>query len=245
MMKLKILVAAACFVISGAMLASAQTLQISKDNRSIAITATDSVAAEAEIANVQIGFVAYGADKDSAYASGSRVSNGIAKALADAGLKKETIQSTSQSVAPLNQFELKDAPPGAAFRVMQSWSVATDPADAARVLDIAVKAGANQSGGIYWEVKDSDALQARASAKALARARSIAEQMAAGLGIHLGALIYASNEAPPAAPRPVMMAQSGFGPGAGGAIGSGVAPLAINARRVERSATVYAVFAID
>ena len=50
-----------------------QGITVSKDNRTIAITATDSVTALADVATVHVGFVAYGVDHDSAYAAGSQV----------------------------------------------------------------------------------------------------------------------------------------------------------------------------
>ncbi len=49
----------------------AQTIQVSKDNRTIAITATASVIAMADTATVHVGFIVYGPDKDAAYAAGS------------------------------------------------------------------------------------------------------------------------------------------------------------------------------
>jgi uncharacterized protein YggE len=127
------------------------------------------------------------------------------------------------------------------FQVQQSWSVKTAAANGAKVLDVAVKAGANQSGQMTWSVADQDALQAKAAKLALDRARQIAQQMAAGLNATLGPLVYASNEAPARAPtahtgrrpwrRPAQMQRG---------------------RAAERqrakgyaSATVYAVFSIQ
>ncbi len=75
---------------------------------------------------------------------------------------------------------------------------------ARKVLDIAVKAGANQSGQMTWSVADQDGLQAKAAKLALDRARQIAQQMAAGLNATLGPLVYASNEAPARPAEPLM-----------------------------------------
>lgn len=240
-MRLKIPLATLCVACLAPAFANAQTIQVNKDNRSIAVTATDSSTVDADIATVQIGFIAYGANQDAAYAAGSRVSNAIIKSLTEAGVKNDAVESANQSIAPLQQYEKTGAPAGMAFRVNQSWSVKTAAADAARVLDVAVKAGANESGQISWDVKDTNALEAQAAGKALARARSIAEQMAEGLHIKLGALIYASNQASAGMPQPIrrMVAT------AADAKSEPVLPLAINPRKVERSATVYAVFAIE
>jgi hypothetical protein len=108
------------------------------------------------------------------------------------------------------------------------------------VLNTAVNAGANQSGQIEWTVADEKALEAKAAGNALSRARAIASQMAQGLGIELGQLIYASNQAPEG-PRPIMMRAMAAAP----RVETPAAPLAISPAKVERSATVYAVFAIQ
>jgi len=222
----------------------AQTIQVNKENRTIAITATDKVTAMADQATVHIGFIAYGPDSNTAYANGSRLSNAIVKALAASGIAKETIQSENQQLQPVQNYQLDkltDAQKAQRqFQVSQSWTVKTAADDAAKLLDTAVKAGANQSGQIDWGFKDENAPQAQAAAKALKRARAQAEEMAAGLNTKLGALLYASNEVQ-AVPRPVMYAQMG----AAKMQMDKVEPLAINPREIEKSATVYAVFAIE
>lgn len=111
------------------------------------------------------------------------------------------------------------------------------------MLDIAIKAGANQSGQTSWSLADQDGLQAKAAKQPLERARQIAQQTVAGLNATLGPLIYASNEAPP---------RERFGGGSGGgriemraAAPKAVAPLSLGAHKVTASATVYAVFSIQ
>ncbi len=226
--------------------APAQTIQVNKDNRTIAVTATASVIVMADTATVHIGFIAYGPDKDSAYANGSTLSNAIVKALTAAGVPSDTIESENQSVAPVQEYQNEKLTPAERslrqFQVTQSWTVRTNAADAAKTLDIAVKAGANQSGQIDWSLKDENAPQAEAAAKALQRARAVAGEMASGLNAKLAALIYASNETEAEPVRPLMKAMSMNG-GAMAAPPPG--PLAINPRRIEKSATVYAVFAIE
>jgi uncharacterized protein YggE len=223
--------------------AHAQTIQVNKENRTIAITATDKVIALADTANVHIGFIAYGPDSDSAYANGSRASNAIVKALTEAGVASDDIESENQNVSPVQEFQVDKLTPAEKaqrkFQVTQSWTVRTPASSAAKVLDLAVKAGANQSGQIDWSLKDENAPQAEAAGKALQRAQGQAEQMAKSLNARLGVLLYASNETEAAPPRPLMRAMAGSM-----AMGK-VEPLAINPRRIEKSATVYAVFAIE
>lgn len=222
--------------------AIAQAIQVSKENRTIAITATDKVTVLADRATVHIGFIAYGPDSDTAYANGSRISNAIVKSLITANVPKDAIESENQNVSPVQEYQIDKLTPAEKaqrkFQVTQSWTVRTDAADAAKVLDLAVKAGANQSGQIDWSLKDENASEAEAAGKALQRARTVATEMAKGLDVRLGALLYASNETQAIPPRPLMRAMAA--PAA-----AKVEPLAINARQIEKSATVYAVFAIE
>ncbi len=49
----------------------AQQIDVNKNNRTIAVTATDKATADAEVAIVHIGFQVYAADSQAAYALGS------------------------------------------------------------------------------------------------------------------------------------------------------------------------------
>lgn len=221
-----------------------QIIQVNKENRTIAITATDKVILMADQATLHIGFIAYGPDSNTAYANGSRISNAIVKALTAAGIPKDTIQSENQQVSPVQPYQLEKLTEAQKaqrqFQVTQSWTVKTAANDAAKTLDVAVKAGANQSGQIEWGFKDENAPDSEAAAKALKRARTQAQQMATSLDAKLGSLLYASNEVQPSGPRPIVMRSMAAGPAM-----DKVEPLAINPREIERSATVYAVFAIE
>ena len=216
---------------------------LDKNTRSIAITATEHVKNMADIATVHIGFMAYGADKDAAYASGSRLSNAIVDALRKAGVANDAIESENQTVQPAQPYELQNLSPTEkvqrAFHVQQSWTARVKADDAARVLDVATRAGANSSGQIDWSLRDPNAAESAAAAKALARARAQAAAMAEALGVRLGVLLFANNqveaEVPLGAPARLAKAEAT-------AI---TPPLAINPREIETAATVNAVFAIE
>ncbi len=130
------------------------------------------------------------------------------------------------------------------FTLSQSWTLTCAAGDAAKVLQVAVEAGANQSGNIEWDLKDGNGLQAQAAEKALVHARAVAAQMATGLNAHLGVLIYASNQTPMSrlngATLNTEMASVASSPPP-----PPPPPLAIRPQQVEESATVYAVFLIE
>ena len=222
---------------------TAQTVQVNKDNRTIEVTATDSAKAFADVATLKVGFKVYAPDTQTAYAQATELSNAIVKALTDAGVDKKAFQSDDQAIRenPYNSSD-KEWSNQHRYTVTQSWSVNinSNMNGIGKLLDVAVRAGANESGHIDWSMADDNALQAKAAAKALERAKAIAANMASGLGAKLGPLVYASNDAP-----------MGVIFGYAGAFGTGDAaqlkamPLAINAKEIEKTATVHAVFAIE
>lgn len=221
----------------------AQTIQVDKNNRTIAITAQDTATAQADIATVSIGFTVYAPDAASAYRNGSRISNAVLDALKQEGVPDKAIESRDQNLAR-TEFPGEPIPPGQRaqrqFTLVQTWAVHTSATDAAKILHMAIEAGANDSGNIQWDLADRNALQAQAAEKALVRAHTVADRMAAGLNVHLGALIYASNQMPAQHITPMYSMAVRAGPPT-----HPVAQLAIRPQQVEESATVYAVFSIE
>ncbi len=226
---------------------SAQQIQIGKDNKTISITATDEASALADTAVVSIGFNSFGKDQGRTYAAAAETSNAIASAITTYGIPKDAIQSEEQNLTPLNPENFQDKThyaEGMRFQFSQGWHI-TVPADqAAQLLQLAITHGANNSGNIQWQLKSDDALQLEAAQKALHHARDIAEHMAQGLGAKVGTLLYASNEAPE---RTFGVSRMAGMAGVPGALHSPtkIKPLAISPDRITRSATVYAVFAIE
>jgi uncharacterized protein YggE len=225
--------------------AGAQTIQVSKANRTLAVTSSGTASAMADRAELNIGYIVYGPTSEAAYARASKTSNAIAEALAGAGVAKDHIESQNQSVNETQTYENQNLTPAERaarkYRAEQSWTVRLKASDAARVLNVAVAAGANNSGSIEWSVSDAEELQGKAAARALVNDKKMAASMAKGLGVALGPLLYASNQAPSRAPMPIFHAMMAKAAGPGEA----VKPLSIEPQRITDSATVYAVFAIQ
>jgi uncharacterized protein YggE len=235
--------ATACFL-AGALALSAgaraqQAAQpqftISPANRTLSVTATESVSVEPEVAILHIGFETQPADAKTAYAQGAQTSNAIVAALRQAGVAESDIRSESQYLD--RDYTV---PKSHRFKLTQQWTVKTTPAHAAEVLDVAVTAGANSSGALDWTVRDESALNEQALDKAAARARANAAVLAKGMDVHLGSLLFTSNQLnAPNFPRPMMRALAM--PGSAEA----APPLAIEPQKVSREASVYAVYAIE
>jgi uncharacterized protein len=223
---------AGCTLVTAQQIAQPQ-LKVDSTNRTLTVSATGSVSVEPELATLHIGFDTQPEDAKSAYADGARASNAIIGAIKQAGIPEGSIQSQSQ-------FLDRDWSKPHKFKLSQQWTVKVPPERAAEILDIAVTAGATDSGQIDWTVKDEKALEAQALDEAASRARQNAEALAKGMGVHLGTLIYVSNQISSPAPRPVMYeANSSL------ARLAAPPPLAIEPRKVVREATVYAVFSIE
>lgn len=250
MFRLSMLPASAILSVALAGIVSAQTIQINRENKTIAISTTDEATAIADIAAVTVGFQVYGSSAESTYADGGKLSHAVLDALHNAGIDDKSIESSNQGLQQNRDFNDKDTSEQRAkkqFIFRQSWVVSVAPKDAAQVIRVAIAAGANQSGAIDWRLSDRKALQARAAQAALVKARAVASQMADGLHVKLGELIYASNETPNARIYFARPRGEFTGSGAGGGVMAsyGNAPtLEIRPQTIREEATVYAVFAI-
>lgn len=224
--------------------APAQTSQgpsliISKENRTLSVSASGHAEADPDVADLNVGFVAYGGNLKAAYKSASDTSNAIVKAMLDAGASKDEIQSQSQRVSRLSDYEIKEQK-GARFSVTQNWTVSVAPKDAALILDAAVTAGANQSGDITWRLKSDITLDTEAIRKATERARAVAAALAEGMGVTLGKPIFVTNNV-----NSGIVPMNGFGGGQFELKARAAQPLAIQTQRVQRDASVQVVYAIE
>jgi uncharacterized protein YggE len=205
-------------------------LRIEPANRTLTVSAEDEVSMEPEVAILHIGFETQPGDAQAVYADGKRISNAIIDAVRQAGIPQDAIRSETQRLD--RQYEKPHK-----FKLVQEWTVKAPPERAAEILDIAVTAGATSSGDIEWTVKDEKALEAQALDRAAQRAQANAAVLAKSMGVRLGALIYASNQA--SVVRPVR-AMAAFKTNA-----AADQPLAIEPHKVSRSASIYAVYSIE
>lgn len=208
-------------------------MKVDSSNRTLTVSATDSVSVEPDLAILHIGFDTQPEDAKAAYADGAQASNAIIAAIKEAGISEAQIQSESQYLD-------RDWSKPHKFKLSQQWTVKVPPARAAEILDIAVTAGATSSGQIDWTVKDEKALEAEALEKAASRTSENAQTLAKGMGVSLGSLIYVSNQLSSTLPRPVMFQAESLARSAQPA-----PPLSVEPHQVSREATVYAVFAIE
>jgi len=212
------------------------SLQIDPASRSLTLTADGSITVDPDLAILHIGFTTPPNDSKSVYAAAAQTSNSIIAALKQAGIADADIHSQSQQMQPVWNKPHK-------FTLTQQWTVDAPPARAAELLDIAITAGATDTGEIDWTMHDLKQLENQALRTAAARVRENAATLADSMGVHLGKLLYTTNQiiAPP--PQEMrFMAGDMVSRAAPQALAP---PLAIEPHKVTRSATVYAVFQIE
>ena len=75
------------------------------ERRTIMVTGTAQVTADADLAVVRVGYKLFGPDAKSAYDHASEVSNAIMNALTASGIPKASIESTSQVLQHTSPYE--------------------------------------------------------------------------------------------------------------------------------------------
>jgi len=238
-----------CALILASSVLAAQELHITPSNRTVYVTAEDEVTLEPDIAIINFGYQTFGPDQQAAMNDLSQKSKQITKALVDAAINPKAIETSALDVGRTTYFDPQTPPEVRKqrdFTARESWRVSVKAADASLVTGIARSGGANTFQGVSWELADPSQSYAKANAAALKRARDIAEQMANDMGAKLGKILYLSNSNPVLAPTTrggnerVAMAQV-----ASGAANPAELQFEISRQLIHRSATVYAVFALD
>lgn len=183
-------------LISGISLcANAQSIRLTSDNkRTIEATTTEKISVLADAAFVKVGFNHTAETKDAAYNEIVRMGNKILKALADAGIAQDAIESNALSVNREEDLSRSEkSTPKIRFTAEQQWRVYVTATDAQKVIDVAVAAGANSVQGVEWAISDPQSLREKAYAAALSRAKEMAEQAATQAHVKLGELVSIVN----------------------------------------------------
>jgi uncharacterized protein len=228
---------AAIALLAGSLAAGAQqtnqvSLKIEPANRTLTVSAEDRVTVDPDVAILHVGFQTLPTDAKAAYAAGAQTSNAIVSALKQAGIAETSIRSEWQRLDAVYNKPHK-------FTLAQQWTVKVKPERAAEILDVAVTAGATDSGQIDWVVENEQALEDKALEGASARARAQAAVLAKGMGVKLGALVYVSNQVSSPTPMRAFAMKARM-------VADAVAPpLAIEPNKVTSTASVYAVYVIE
>jgi uncharacterized protein YggE len=193
----KILGLAFLFCIGVVASVSAQDVAVNRQNRTVDVTVTAKVSKFADLADVRFSCNTKSPVHEQAYQQNAEKANKITQALIGAGIPKIDIVTSSMYTEQeeLTTAQKKENPNRAAqFEASQSWTVRVAAADAQRVIDVAVHAGANDVDNVTWMLSNPDVAESQARMDALKKAHSTAADLAADLGGKLGEPIFVSNQ---------------------------------------------------
>jgi len=230
--------------------ASGQGVSVSRENKTVAVTVTESLEVQPEIGIVNLGYHNFGRTQEGAYEENGRAAGKIIEALLKAGVKKEDIQTETLQLGRSDEIFKQAAQKQdkeLQFQAQQTWKVRAPIGEVQKVVDQAVAARANDIQEVEWIVKDQAAIDAKARALAIAKARGVAEEMVHSLGGKVGVLLYVSNSDASGYLARFTNANVS-GPGNLSTVEVLATPkmvLNLFPQKVKRDATVYAVFAME
>lgn len=177
--------------------AYSQTNDINRQGRTIEVVVSETAKVEPDVALVTLGCISHGETHDQAYQANLKTADMVIKALLGASLSNDQIESSTIELGETGSSDerFKPVQKDRQFTAHQSWSVRLAASKAQEIIDAAVQAGANGIENVSWEVSDPEALEGKARAAAMKKARAVAEELAESEGQKAGELLYASNVA--------------------------------------------------
>ena len=151
-----------------------------------------------DVAYVGLGVQSDGKTAREAMDANSTAMAAVVAAVKNAGVAENDIRTTGINLVPqYSQPRPGDQSPSVVvgYRAMNNVSVTVqDVARTGDVLDAAISAGANSTGGVQFSVKDSSGFRQRALEAAARDARAKADALAGGLGLHVTGIISVTEQ---------------------------------------------------
>jgi len=157
--------------------------------RSLTVTGMGEVTLSPDIAYVNIGVRTEDATASAAMTKNSTETQAVVKALTDAGVAAEDLQTSNFNIYANNQLDLEGKPTGITYIVENTVYVKVrDLAKLGDLLDSVVQAGANNVNSIQFDVVDKTKAMTDARAAAVKSAQAQAQELASTTGVSLGSI---------------------------------------------------------
>lgn len=173
----------------------------------LTVTASADVARAPDQLRMTAGVLTTAATAAEAMAANAARMTAVLSALKGAGMADRDVQTTGLTLNPQYRYEQNQSPILTGYQARNSISLRTVKlADAGKLIDVAIKAGANEVQGPEFTLANPDAAldEARTAAVAKARARAELYAKAAGLKVKRIASISEGAGTPEPGPRPMM-----------------------------------------
>jgi uncharacterized protein YggE len=222
-------------------LCAAPLLASADEARTVTVTGEGSVSAVPDIAVVSAGVVSQAATAAEALAANSAATAAVIERVKAEGVAPADIQTSSFSLQPVTVYPRPDsgepqAPRITGYTVSNTVSVRVrELARLGGILDKAIGAGANNVGGVEFQVSRQSELLDKARQEAVEDARRKAALYATAAGVRLGVVLTLSEQvgyAPP--PRPMYRLEAAAAP-----------PVPVEAGQTELRLQISATFRLE
>jgi uncharacterized protein YggE len=178
-------------------------------DRTVTVSASGTVSAEPDEATISSGVTAEAKTAREALTKNSEAMKKVIAELKTQGIEAKDIQTTQFNVEPVYVYPKEGQPPVVTgYRVTNSVSVRVRNLDKlGGVLDQLVTVGANQVGGISFDVSKAETLKDDARKEAMANALRRAKLLATASGADVGDVMQISEEVNFQSPQPVVFAR--------------------------------------
>ncbi|MBU3029521.1 SIMPL domain-containing protein [Paracoccus marinaquae] len=171
----------------------------------LSVTGEGEVRAAPDMASIQLGVTSQADSAAEAMRQNSDRQAAVIAALTSAGIAASDIQTSGLNLNPMMDYGEGQAPRVTGYQAGNMVTVrVVEIAGLGAVLDAIVAAGANEIGGIGFELRDSAEAEDEARRAAVADARHKAGVMAEAAGLRLGPVLHLGDGSQPEVPRPMM-----------------------------------------
>lgn len=186
-----------------------ETAPATESNRTLSVSGSGLAYLTPDIAYVNIGVHGEGANAAETLAENNERSAAVVAAIKRLGVAEKDIQTRNFSIYPQPQYDPNGQPTGKITYIVENTVFVTvrDLGKIGQLLDEAVKAGANNIGGISFDVADKSAALSEARKAAVENAQAKAEELAQAAGVTLGSVQTISEYS--SYPAPVMEGRGG------------------------------------
>lgn len=183
----------------------APALTMAQDSPSLTVTGDGRVAVAPDLATLRVGVSAEARDASDAVAEMSAKMAAILDRLAQDGIPDEDIRTTTLSVYAVNSASSRDGGGPRRFAARSEVVIETTELDRlGSLLDLLVSDGANEVGGIRFDLQDRGPALEQAQRNAVADAMATAETFADAAGLGLGPILEIREGGGAGGPAPMM-----------------------------------------
>lgn len=174
-------------ILTGCTSNSPAVVESSSQTRTISINGTGTIELIPDIAQISIGVSSQGSEAEQTVAENTAQTQLVLDSLKSLGIDPKDITTSNFSIYPQQNYDQNGKPTDITYQVQNSVHVTVrDLASLGKILDEAVKAGANNVGNIQFDISDRESANQQALDAAMKNAEARAKGLAQSAGVELG-----------------------------------------------------------